>query len=124
MVFRINKPMSETSFKPFSAILIAAVRVYQWTLSPVFYALGVRCRHEPTCSAYGMDCVRHQGAWRAIWLTLGRIARCRPGGSHGYDPAPEKQTNVPWWALHRFRLPREAARNTPNGQSGQQDKET
>ena len=90
--------MNEASFRPFSAILIAAVRVYQWTLSPVFYALGVRCRHEPTCSEYGADCVRKQGAWRGIWLTLGRIARCRAAcagvGSSHRGPGAE---TMPWW---------------------------
>ncbi|WP_420434108.1 membrane protein insertion efficiency factor YidD [Hyphobacterium sp.] len=115
--------MNESAFRPFSAILIAGVRVYRYTLSPVFYALGVRCRHEPTCSEYGADCVRKQGAWRGIWLTLGRIARCRPGGTQGYDPAPEKLQEVPWWALHRFRHPHEAARNPSNSRSEQQDKD-
>lgn len=116
--------MNEASFKPFSAILIAAVRVYQWTLSPVFYALGVRCRHEPTCSQYGADCVQRQGAWRGVWLTLGRLSRCRPGGTHGFDPAPEKLKEVPWWGINRFRVPYEPARNTPNGRSEQQDEDT
>ena len=115
--------MNPNAFRPFSAILIGAVGVYRYTLSPVFYALGVRCRHEPTCSQYGADCVRQQGAWRGLWLTLGRIARCRPGGTQGYDPAPEKLQEVPWWALHRFRQPYEAARNPSNSRSEPQDKD-
>lgn len=88
---------------PAGWILVGAVRVYQYTLSPLFYALGVRCRHEPSCSAYAVDAIRAQGAWRGSWLAAGRVARCRPGGSHGYDPAPENPTDVPFWAIGRFR---------------------
>ena len=88
---------------PAGWMLIGAVRVYQYTLSPLFYALGVRCRHEPTCSHYAIDAVRAQGAWRGFWLATGRVARCRPGGSHGHDPAPDIPTDAPFWAIGRFR---------------------
>jgi len=88
---------------PAGWMLIGAVRVYQYTLSPLFYALGVRCRHEPTCSSYAVDAIRSQGAWRGFWLATGRVARCRPGGSHGYDPAPDIPNDAPFWAIGRFR---------------------
>ena len=81
-------------------LLLAA---YKYTLSPVFYALGVRCRHEPTCSAYAADCVRDQGLWRGSWLAAGRVLRCRPGGTHGYDPAPPRSDAAPWWKVWAFR---------------------
>ena len=86
-----------------SIVAIALLRVYQYSLSPVFYALGVRCRHEPTCSHYAVAAVREQGFWRGGWLTLGRLLRCRPGGTHGYDPAPECPTSVPFWKVWAFR---------------------
>ncbi|WP_127565354.1 membrane protein insertion efficiency factor YidD [Glycocaulis alkaliphilus] len=82
---------------------IAAITAYRWTLSPVFYAFGVRCRHEPSCSLYAMDAIMAQGLWRGSWLALGRIGRCRPGGTHGYDPAPLTRTGVPWWKIWAFR---------------------
>jgi len=85
--------------------MLGALRTYQLTLSPVFYALGVRCRHEPTCSSYAMDAIRAQGAWRGFWLTAGRLGRCRPGGTNGYDPAPHACTHQPWWAVWAFRSP-------------------
>lgn len=88
---------------PMGWLMIGAIRVYQYSLSPVFYAFGVRCRHEPTCSAYGIAAIRAQGGWRGFWLTFGRLGRCRPGGSHGFDPAPTVRTQVPWWAVWRFR---------------------
>lgn len=84
-------------------MLIGVFRAYQLTLSPVFYALGIRCRHLPTCSAYGIEVVRAQGLWRGGWLTFGRVCRCRPGGTHGYDPAPCHRNEAPWWAIWRFR---------------------
>lgn len=88
---------------PVEWLMFGLLRAYQLTLSPVFYALGLRCRHEPTCSAYSMDSIRFQGAWRGFWLTLGRLGRCRWGGTYGYDPAPAERTNAPWWAVWRFR---------------------
>lgn len=82
---------------------ILLIRVYQYTLSPVFYTLGVRCRHEPSCSHYGVDALRAQGFWRGGWLTLGRLLRCRPGGTHGFDPAPTEPSPAPFWKVWAFR---------------------
>jgi putative membrane protein insertion efficiency factor len=66
-----------------SALLIAAVRVYQWTLSPV---LGQRCRFEPTCSSYFILSVQKYGTLRGAWRGLRRIGRCHPFHPGGYDP--------------------------------------
>ncbi len=65
------------------------LRAYKLTLSNVFYAVGVRCRHEPSCSEYAADAMDRHGIWPAFWMALARVQRCRPGGSHGFDPAPE-----------------------------------
>lgn len=67
---------------------IGALWIYQRTLSPAFYLVGVRCRHQPTCSHYGIDAYRLHGFWRGSWLTLARLCRCHPFGSHGFDPVP------------------------------------
>jgi len=83
------------------------IGAYKVIVSPVFYALGVRCRHEPTCSSYAADAIRAQGLWRGSWLTLGRILRCRPGGSWGVDPAPLEHNGAPWWGVWSFRPPHE-----------------
>ena len=88
---------------PVEWLMVGALSVYRYTLSPVFYALGIRCRHEPTCSTYSADAIRAQGAWRGFWLTLGRLGRCRPGGTFGFDPAPQEKTHAPWWAVWAFR---------------------
>ena len=66
----------------------ALLKIYKLTLSPAFMALGVRCRHEPTCSEYAAEAVRRHGFVRGGWLGLRRVARCRPDGTHGWDPVP------------------------------------
>jgi putative membrane protein insertion efficiency factor len=82
---------------------LGLIGAYKLMISPVFYALGVRCRHEPTCSSYAVDALKAQGFWRGCWLTAGRLSRCRPGGSWGADPAPVVRTPAPWWKVWAFR---------------------
>jgi len=106
---------------------IFLLRGYKYLISPVFYALGVRCRHEPTCSAYAMDAIRAQGLWRGGWLTLGRLLRCRPGGTWGGDPAPVEASRAPFWKVWRFReFPVRCGCETPSegGQTGASGCET
>jgi len=67
----------------------ALLKGYKLTLSPLFMALGARCRHEPSCSEYAAEAVRRHGVLRGGRLAVGRVLRCRPGGTHGYDPVPE-----------------------------------
>ncbi|WP_421856959.1 membrane protein insertion efficiency factor YidD [Oceanicaulis sp.] len=82
---------------------LVLLRAYQIGLSPILYAFGVRCRHQPSCSSYATDCVREQGLWRGSWLAAGRVLRCRPGGSWGYDPAPEPRPKTAWWKVWALR---------------------
>ncbi|MBA4030993.1 MAG: membrane protein insertion efficiency factor YidD [Planctomyces sp.] len=66
-----------------SVPLIVAVRIYQWTLSPL---IGPVCRFHPSCSNYFILAVRKYGP---IWGTLKglhRITRCHPWNPGGYDP--------------------------------------
>ncbi|MEL6363745.1 MAG: membrane protein insertion efficiency factor YidD [Pseudomonadota bacterium] len=79
-----------------AAVLLAALRLYKKALSPVFVALGVRCRHAPTCSEYAMAAIGRHGAWRGGWMTLARLSRCHPLGSSGWDPAPETTADHRW----------------------------
>lgn len=98
---------------------LALLVAYKYGVSPVFYALGVRCRHEPTCSAYAADAIRAQGLWRGGWLAAGRVLRCRPGGTHGYDPAPERASAAPWWKVWAFRERPVRLDGPDGGESGQ-----
>ncbi len=68
--------------------LLALLKTYKLTASPVFTALGARCRHSPTCSEYAVEAVRRHGWMRGGAMGAGRLLRCRPGGTHGYDPVP------------------------------------
>lgn len=69
-----------------AAVMIGVVRVYQWTLSPLFPG---SCRYSPTCSAYAVEAVTRHGPVRGAWLTLRRLGRCHPLGGSGWDPVPE-----------------------------------
>ncbi|MCH7800385.1 MAG: membrane protein insertion efficiency factor YidD [Chloroflexi bacterium] len=64
---------------------LGAIRLYQLAISP--YWPG-RCRHEPTCSRYAQEAINKHGVARGIRLALGRLGRCRPFGTSGYDPVP------------------------------------
>jgi uncharacterized protein len=67
------------------AALIAPIRLYQWTLSPL---VGFNCRYAPSCSAYAVEAIATHGAVRGLWLGFKRILRCHPWGGSGYDPVP------------------------------------
>jgi len=76
------------------------VYFYRYVISPI---IGPRCRHLPTCSQYAIDAIDINGVWIGGWLTLGRIARCHPWGTHGYDPAPDlRNAGIPFWAPWRY----------------------
>lgn len=70
---------------PAAALLVALIRGYQAVLSPLFRGA---CRFEPSCSHYGVEAITTHGALRGSWLTLRRLARCRPFGGSGFDPVP------------------------------------
>lgn len=84
--------------RPIAGVVL---RAYKLTLSPLFMAVGMRCRHEPTCSEYAAEAVSRHGVWAGLWMALARFQRCRPWGSHGIDPVPEFRRPVPWWAPWR-----------------------
>ena len=62
------------------------IKCYRWFISPV---LGPRCRHLPTCSEFALEALERHGLWRGAVLSIGRILRCHPWGTNGYDPVPE-----------------------------------
>ena len=66
-----------------SLAIIALVRLYQLTLSPIF---GRQCRFQPTCSHYMIGAVQKYGAVRGTLKGLWRILRCNPFGPGGFDP--------------------------------------
>ncbi|MBN8855358.1 MAG: membrane protein insertion efficiency factor YidD [Sphingobacteriales bacterium 50-39] len=66
--------------------LIALVKLYQWTISPLLGS--TKCRFTPTCSQYAIEALKKHGPFKGAWLSLRRIARCHPWGGHGVDPVP------------------------------------
>src|SRR5436189_304509 len=78
-------------------LLILAVRLYQWTLSPAktfLFGPTARCRFTPSCSEYAIEAIKTHGAFAGIWLATKRICRCHPWGDCGHDPVPKKKSEV------------------------------
>ncbi|CAM3420447.1 Putative membrane protein insertion efficiency factor [Halomonas lysinitropha] len=67
-------------------LMIAAVRLYQLTLSPL---LGPRCRYWPSCSNYTLEALQVHGPFKGGILAVRRISRCHPGCEGGIDPVPD-----------------------------------
>jgi len=65
---------------------IFLVKLYQKTISPIFYLLGVRCKYHPTCSEYTMQAIEKYGFFKGSLLGIWRILRCNPFSKGGYDP--------------------------------------
>jgi uncharacterized protein len=70
------------------SVLIAAIRVYQYALSPLF---GQRCKYYPSCSNYAIGALREHGAVRGVGLAAWRLLRCNPLSDGGYDPVPPRR---------------------------------
>lgn len=47
------------------------------------------CRFTPSCSSYAVEALHVHGSTRGLWLTIRRLARCRPFGPSGWDPVPQ-----------------------------------
>jgi uncharacterized protein len=76
---------------PAAAVLVGAVRSYQWTLRPF---IGAHCRFEPSCSCYAIEALRRHGAARGAALAARRVLRCNPWNPGGDDPVPEPKQST------------------------------
>ena len=65
------------------ALIIAFVKLYQYTLSVV---LPSTCRFTPSCSEYSIEALKEYGALKGGYLTIKRILKCHPFHPGGYDP--------------------------------------
>ncbi|HEX4645529.1 MAG TPA: membrane protein insertion efficiency factor YidD [Verrucomicrobiae bacterium] len=78
-------------------ILVLAVRLYQWGISPaktLLFGPAGQCRFTPSCSQYAAEAVQTHGAMRGSILAVKRICRCHPWGGCGDDPVPAKKFKV------------------------------
>lgn len=70
----------------------AAVRVidaYRGSISPALEKSGlVKCRFDPSCSAYGREAILRYGSPHGFALAAGRVLRCHPWATGGNDPVP------------------------------------
>jgi len=69
-------------------ILLVLIKFYQYAISPHFPA---SCRYYPTCSAYAYEAVSKYGFLQGGYMAIGRIMRCHPFHSGGYDPVPDTE---------------------------------
>ena len=72
-------------FQPTAWVCRGAIRIYQATLSS---HLPTQCKFTPTCSHYGLGCIRKYGTLRGGLLTSWRLIRCSPLTRGGMDPIP------------------------------------
>lgn len=64
---------------------ILIIKSYRFLISPLFAAMGCRCRFHPTCSEYAIDAFKKVSLLRALWLITIRIMKCAPWHSGGVD---------------------------------------
>jgi len=68
---------------------VTAIDAYRATVGFALTRTGiVRCRFEPSCSAYGREAIARYGSPRGVLLTARRLLRCHPFSRGGADPVP------------------------------------
>ena len=63
------------------------IRFFQIVISP---QNGPKCRHIPTCSAYGRMAVEKHGALLGSFMAGDRLLRCNPFYPPEKDPVPDE----------------------------------
>lgn len=85
---------------PLKLLSYVLIQAYRYSLSMF---MGRNCRHAPTCSEFTRDAIWRHGFWPGGWMGLARIVRCRPGGTHGFDPVPDAvPSEAHWYAPWRY----------------------
>jgi uncharacterized protein len=79
------RPPDRGSRSPAVRAAIGLIQIYQLART----GRSSPCRFVPTCSQYAVAAFERHGLRRGLRLTMGRLARCRPGGPFGSDPVPE-----------------------------------
>lgn len=80
----LRPPQSQMSVRIFAASVIE----YHRYVHPITGRF-IRCRYNPTCSAYAVQAVRKYGIVKGGWMSLRRIASCTQSVPMGtFDPVP------------------------------------
>jgi putative membrane protein insertion efficiency factor len=69
-------------------LTILLIRFYQLTLSRVLKRKGVRCRHYPSCSQYGILAFKKYNFLKACDCTWKRFQDCHPFSGRPYIDFP------------------------------------
>ncbi len=85
-LFLLLESLLPARFQPSAWVAIGALRAYQAVLSPLLHWSGARCRYRPSCSDYAVESFARHGTLRGVSRTAGRLWRCSPSGSGGFDP--------------------------------------
>ena len=78
----MSKPLSLKLIKWPSFAVVALIRFYQISLSPV---LGGQCRFYPSCSEYSRQAYLKYGLIKGTYRSLWRLTRCNPLHPGGVD---------------------------------------
>ena len=70
-------------------VLIGIIKIYQKIPGPWHNA----CRHIPTCSNYAIEAIETYGSFKGGKMAIGRIIRCNPWGTSGYDPVIKEENH-------------------------------
>jgi len=73
-----------------SFFAVISIKIYRYCISPL---LPCSCRYAPTCSEYSIEAIQIHGFIKGSLLSIRRICRCTPLGSHGFDPVPKDINN-------------------------------
>jgi len=79
---------------------VQLIRAYRYCISP--YTVP-SCRYHPTCSQYAIEAIETHGVIKGGWLGIKRILRCHPFSKSGYDPVPEKGTEIKMCHQHHHK---------------------
>ena len=63
---------------------LTLVWIYRTFISPITPST---CIYTPTCSQYAATAISKHGL-KGVWMSIKRVARCRPGMLGGHDPVP------------------------------------